>query len=115
MGNIETPMNRRSDGGGLRRGCPPPGQVTLRLAGLEHLRKGNFCLHGGLGNFSASVYGDGSGAQSCCFSCSSHPTQASKCSGQISVASHPGKSQSDRLARSPGAARQENQLLSIAV
>lgn len=50
--------------GGLRRGCPPPGQVTLRSAGLEHLRKGNFCLHGGLGNFSASVYGDGSGAQS---------------------------------------------------
>lgn len=35
-----------------------------------------------------------------------------KYTGQISMASHPGKSQSDRLAHSPGAARQESQLVS---
>lgn len=72
----------------------------------EHLRKQSLCLHRDLGDFSASAYGDRPSAQPCCSPSSSHPEKAPTHTGQSSMAGHPGKSQSDRLARSSQAGTQ---------
>lgn len=88
-GSIKTQMKQRGDRSLL---------TTQSMLCSEHLRKQSLCLQRDLGNF--SMYGDRPGTQSCCFPSSSHPAKAPTRAGQGSMAGHPGKSQSDRLARS---------------